>query len=240
MPSASGIWLENLTWAEAEPLLAAAPVLLLPLGARLKEHGLHLPLNNDWLLAEYLARRVVAQVPVVALPTLDWHYYPAFVEYPGSVSLELETSRRMVVEVCRSLTRFGPRQVYVLNTGVSTEKSLALAAGDLQADGVTLRYTRLHEALAAVPQEQEGGTHADEVETSMMLYITPERVHMDRALLDYQPENGPGPLRRQPGLAGVYSPTGAWGDPTRASREKGERAVEALISWIINDIREQM
>ena len=51
------VWIEDLTWVEAEEALKEYEVVMIPLGARTKEHGLHLPLNNDWIMAEYLAAR---------------------------------------------------------------------------------------------------------------------------------------------------------------------------------------
>jgi creatinine amidohydrolase len=81
---------------------------------------------------------------------------------------------------------------------------------------------------------QEGGTHADEIETSMMLYIAPSSVQMGRAVKDYHP--GTGGLTRTPGGNGTYSPTGIFGDPTLANREKGEEIVEAYVSGILKDI----
>ena len=58
-----GAWLERLTWIEAETLLRRDPVVVLPLGAAAKEHGPHLPLNNDALIAEWLASEVAARQP---------------------------------------------------------------------------------------------------------------------------------------------------------------------------------
>jgi creatinine amidohydrolase len=235
-----GSWLEHLTWKQAEPLLRQTDVVLVPLGARLKEHGLHLPLNNDWRLAEYLAKRVVDEVPVVAVPTLQYGYYPAFTEYPGSVSLRLETCRDVVVDVCRSLAPFGPKKYYVLNTGISTLRALEPARGLLAKEGLRLEYTDLTTAVADVEAKvrtQSAGTHADEIETSMMLYIAPETVNLPAAQKDIHPDRGPGGLTRDPdATAGVYSPTGAWGDPTLATREKGRIVVEALVGHLIESI----
>lgn len=233
-----GTPLEHLTWAQAEPLLKRAPVVLVPLGARLKEHGLHLPLNNDWRLAEYLTKRVVEAADVVAVPTLPYGHYPAFAEYPGSVSLRLETCRDLVVDVCRSLAPFGPKKYYVLNTGISTLKALAPAKEILSQDGIRLEYTDLSVDLADVEAQvrtQDAGTHADEIETSMMLYIAPETVNLAAARKDIHP--GKGFLTRDPNAAtGIYSPTGAWGDPTLATREKGRIVVEALVERLLNAI----
>jgi creatinine amidohydrolase len=235
-----GTFLEHLTWKQAEPLLRQAPIVLIPLGARLKEHGLHLPLNNDWRLAEYLAGRVVDAAPVVAVPTLQYGYYPAFTEYPGSVTLRLETCRDSVVDVCRSLAPFGPTTFYVLNTGISTLRALAPAREILSRDGLRMAYTDLSAELADVEaqvREQEAGTHADEIETSMMLYIAPETVNLPAAQKDIHPDRGPGGLTRDPdATTGVYSPTGAWGDPTRATREKGRIVVEALVARLLQAI----
>ena len=72
---------------------------------------------------------------------MNYSYYPAFVEYPGSTSLTLETSRDMIVEICRGLARFGPKRFYVLNTGVSTASALKPAAAALAAEGILMRYT---------------------------------------------------------------------------------------------------
>jgi len=235
-----GTRLEHLTWKQAEPLLRQTEIVLVPLGARLKEHGLHLPLNNDWRLAEYLAQRVLDVSPVVAIPTLQYGYYPAFAEYPGSVSLRLETCRDLIVDICRSLAAFGPKKFYVLNTGISTLKALEPARQQLVQDGVRMDYTDLSADLAEAERrvrQQEAGTHADEIETSMMLYIAPDIVNLSAALRDIHPDKGPGGLTRDPNaVRGVYSPTGAWGDPTLATREKGRIVVEALVGRLLQAI----
>src|SRR5437870_4647283 len=165
-----GMLLEDMTWQEAERALTPDAVVVLPLGAAAKEHGPHLLLKNDWILAEYLKGRVLAAADVVVAPTIAYSYYPAFEEYPGSISLRLETARDLVVDACRSLARFGPKRFYVLNTGVSTRHALEPAAEILAADGIVLRWTDLLKITGPVEKavgKQEGGTHADEIETSM-------------------------------------------------------------------------
>ncbi len=232
-----GAYLAPLTWPEVEAALRALPVVLIPIGAAAKEHGLHLPMENDAILAEYLTRRVVERAPVLAMPPLTYGYYPAFVDYPGSVCLSLETSRDLVIEVCTSLAKHGARRFYALNTGLSTCRALEPARVTLEEDGLLLEYTRLTEALGPIEErvaEQEGGTHADEIETSMMLYIRPDVVRMERARKDYAAAPGRRRLTRDPQAAdGVYSPTGAWGDPTLATVEKGRIVVEALVDHLV-------
>jgi len=234
-----GILLENLTWQEAGKVLTDSTIVVIPLGAAAKEHGPHLKLNNDWRMAEYLKQRVLEAAEVVIAPTVPYHFYPAFVEYPGSTSLRLETARDVIVDICRSLARFGPRRFYVLNTGVSTLRALQPAAEILAADKILLHYTdilKVAEPAEKAVSQQEGGTHADEIETSMMLYIDPASVDMSKAAKDYHP--GKGALTRKPDAEGVYSPTGIYGDATLATREKGEKVVEATVEGILRDLQE--
>lgn len=235
-----GVLLEDLTWVEAEKRLTPDTVIVIPLGAQSKEHGPHLKLKNDFAMAEYLKERVRERSSVVIAPTVNYHFYPAFTEYPGSTSLRLETARDEIVDICRSLARFGPRRFYVLNTGVSTVRALAPAAEILAAEGILLRFTDLLKVLEPVEKQicqQEGGTHADEVETSMMLFMSPADVDMAKAVKDYNP--GKGGLTRDSRKTGLtYSPSGVFGDPTLATREKGKRVTEALVSAIVREIDE--
>jgi creatinine amidohydrolase len=240
--SKRSVRLEELTWVEAERVLREYEVVMIPLGARTKEHGPHLPLNNDWIMAEYLAERVAAEVPLVVMPTIQYGYYPSFLEYPGSVSLGLDTFKGLVKDICVSMSGYGVRKVYVLNTGVSTIQGLKPVAEELRKIGIQMRYTDILEAGRDAEEgisEQEGGTHADEMETSMMLYIKPEVVDMGRAVKDYHPRGGRG-LTRDPENkdAGAFSASGVYGDATLATLEKGRIAVEARVRYIVEELKD--
>lgn len=235
-----GILLEDLTWIEAEKVLTEKTIVVIPLGAAAKEHGPHLKLKNDWLIAEYLKKRVLEQSNVVIAPTINYHFYPAFLEYPGSTSLRLETARDVIIDICKSFARYGPRRFYILNTGVSTLRALQPAAESLANDGLILRYTDLLKITGPVEKaigKQEGGTHADEIETSMMLYMAPSTVNMKQAAKDYHPSNERG-LTRNPQGKGVYSATGIYGDATLATRAKGEQVTKALVTGILKEIED--
>jgi creatinine amidohydrolase len=234
------VLLETLSWDGAEHILTPDTVVVIALGAECKEHGRHLQLNNDFLMAEYLKKRVLTAAPqnVVVAPTINYSFYPAFLEYPGSTSLSMDTARAMLTDIVHSLAHYGPRRFYILNTGISTLRPLAQATDDLAKDGILLRYTDLTKDDPVEKKvRQSAGTHADEIETSMMLYIAPESVRMNKAVRDLNP-NQPGGLTRDPNGKGTYSPTGAWGDPTLATREKGQAVVESLITTILKDIND--
>ncbi len=235
-----GVLLEDLTWVEAEAALTVDTVVVIPLGAAAKEHGPHLKLKNDFLIAEYLKQVVLAQSEAVVAPTVNYNFYPAFVEYPGSTSLSLNTARDLMVEICQSLAVFGPRRFYVLNTGISTIKALTPAAEILRQSGVLLSFTdlgKLEDTVVKEIAEQEGGSHADEIETSMMLYIAPQTVDMNKAADDYDKE-GRGRLTRTKDAGGTYSPTGVFGNARVASKEKGKKIIAAMEQGILQDIAE--
>ncbi len=240
-PDKPSVNLEDLTWVQAEKVLKEYDVVLIALGARTKEHGPHLLLKNDYIMAEYLKERVMQEVPVVVLPTLQYGYYPSFLEYSGSISIEAETFKNLVKDICFSMNGYGIKKFYVLNTGVSTLRPLAKAREELLGNGIVLNYLNVLEVDEKLPSgflKQEGGTHADEGETSMMLYIAPETVDMSKAVKDYDSRPNRKGLTRDPEGSGTYSPTGIWGDPTLATKEKGKIIVEATVLEIIRQLKE--
>lgn len=234
-----GIRLSDITWQQAADALRPETVVIVALGAGSQEHGPHLKLGNDAALADYLTRRVLEASDVVVAPSLPYYFSPAFVDYPGSASMTSQTALAMTTDAVMSLARFGPRRFYVLNTDRSTTSVLERTAQGLAAQGVLLGYTdlasRLDRASAPVRQ-QESGMHADEVETSMMLYIDPASVDMRRAVRELGLSTGPLRLTPRRGAPGTFSASGVLGDPTLATHAKGRVIVEGLVAAVLEDI----
>ena len=240
-----GQLIAHMSWDEVAAAQKTNQIIIIPLGPAAKEHGLHLPMDNDYVMANYLRDRILIKLPhALALPTLSYNYFPAFVEYPGSVSLSLETSREIIYDICKSLAHQGFKKFYVLNTGFSTIKPLQAAKEKLAKENIAMEYLSppdfFDSPLIKKLQQQELGSHADEIETSMMLYMAPEVVHMEKAVKDAHPRSAiPGTLTRNPNAnAGIYSPTGAWGDPTLATQEKGKVITEAYLDYIMKQIND--
>jgi creatinine amidohydrolase len=236
-----GVRLQDLAWPEAEKLLRPETVIVIPLGAQSKEHGPHLKLENDFLIASYLADQIRRRADVVVAPIINYSFFPAFVEYPGATTLRFTAARDQIVDICRDLSRFSPRRFYVLNTGVSTNRPLKAAAAILRDDGIEMRFTDLLKVMDPITKplaKQPEGTHADEIETSIMLYIAPQSVDMKKAVLDIHPRNGEGGLTRDEKRPGVYSPSGVYGDATLATRDKGKKVTDALVRTILSEIEE--
>jgi creatinine amidohydrolase len=241
-----GQWLENLTWPEAKARIDAGAVVVVPVGAAAKAHGPHLPLDTDRTVARALADGVARELPVLVAPVIDTGYYPAFTGYPGSQTLRYTTFIALVTDVLEKLVADGARRLAVINTGVSTEAPLQLAVRDvLEHTGVTVHVADIRDlgrAARRVLDNPEGG-HADEGETSVMLAIDVSRVHMDRAAREPRDESprtvfhGPLILRDDPDAGASYSRTGATGDPTRATAEKGRVLLDAMIEDLVKGLR---
>ena len=239
------IYLENLKWMEAEKVLTPETTVVIPMGAESKAHGPHLPLNTDFVQARYLTDRVAERFSVVIAPTVNYGFYPPFIEFPGSTTLGLSNAKGMIEDICRSLARFGVRRFYVINQGLSTNASLDPASVDLKADGILLKYTDLAKAteMRKGMIKQEKGTHADEVETSIMLYIAPKLVDMKKADRDYGQQKGSGiwptrSLEPKNPLYTIYNPSGTYGDATLATKEKGKIFIQDVLAVIGKDLDE--
>jgi creatinine amidohydrolase len=231
----AGVFLGELTWAEAGERFASGAVALIPVGAAAKEHGLHLPLDTDARVVRALAARAAARLPVVVAPVVGFGYYPAFAAYPGSQHLRAETFAALVAELAGNFADHGLRKIAILNNGVSTEKPIADAASRIErTHGAALLVlnTRVLGRGADRLLQQESGGHADERETSVMLALAPEAVRMERARPAYRVAGTPMPFSPDPASPG-YNPTGATGDPTLATAAKGEAILAEMEREIV-------
>lgn len=246
--TAPGVWLEDLTWPEAKARLDAGAVVVVPVGAIAKEHGHHLPLKTDFLLARELGRRVAAALPVVVAPVIPFGYYPAFVRYPGSQHLRSETFVALLTDILGKLIDDGARRLAVINTGVSTEAPLRVAVRDLYAaTGVRVHTADIRDLGRGLRPRfaQKLGGHGDEVETSMVLAIAPETVRLELAETDYghaleTPTTvfySPTVFDGDPASGPDYSRTGVRGDPTLATAGKGEAILAEMARELADGLR---
>ena len=181
-------------------------VVVLPFGPAAKAHGPHLPMNADAKVADYLCARAVEAQNVVVAPPIAHGWLPPFRQLPGTEVGDSAVFIRYVDEVAHSLIRSGARRLVFLNTSISKAGGLPLSivARDLrERKGIPTLVvswddleTRADHALQTQPQ----GTHAEEIETSIHLFLQPGLVQMDKAVTDYgrdRPKDYPG---YRPGL----------------------------------------
>jgi creatinine amidohydrolase len=219
----------GLTWEQVRDRLAAGAAAILPIGAGAKQHGLHMPMATDQVFAEYFARTLARRIDALIWPTLTYGAYPAFVFYAGSVSLSDDAFRTVVTEIADALIGFGARRVLILDTGLSTLRPVA-AAIDASPNSSSIRHLKVFAGprfLDTVREigEQPYGTHADEIETSLMLAIAPQLVDMPRAAPSPVSPKGPSPgvLTPDDAASPNYAPSGSFGDPTLASAPRARK-----------------
>ena len=227
-------WVSNLSWTDVEKRIQRGDCALLPIGAQAKEHGLHLPMNTDYIQAQWLAEQLALHRRLLIWPVVNYGYYPAFVDYPGSVTVSSETFIMMIEDMARSITNSGVRRLVLLNTGISTIKPLEQVVSKVLENVSLINvYSGCQFKQVCIDTiEQTAGGHADEVETSIMLAISPALVDISRARGSMRACAQPGVLTRTDSESLNYTPTGACGAPQYASEEKGRLLLNAMLADI--------
>ncbi len=232
-------FIAHLTWDEVARRIESGVPAIVPIGAAAKQHGFHLPLSTDRIQAEFLAERLATRIGALVWPTVSYGHYPAFVNYPGSTHLSSDLFEGMINEIAALALRQGCRAMLVLDTGISTTLWVDRALARLPTHAVL--HLRIHEGrryrnAAARLSEQDGGSHADELETSLLLAIAPEVVDMTRAEASPPGRRGvTGPLTYRDPASPNYSRSGSYGDPTLATQAKGD----ILLATMVDDLVEE-
>ena len=234
-----GYFIEKLTYEELNGLLTEDSVVVLPIGGGAKEHGNHLPMGTDYYVTEWVSAKVTERCNVLTLPVLPYAYFPAFIKWKGSVSIEHHHFTDFVKDILLSYARFGVKKFLIIDGGVSTHPPLCLMARDLNNERdikvAVTDVTQLGAETEKAVCEQPRGGHGDEAETSTMLYIKKELVHMDKAVEEYTAFL-PGSVvngRVKVSLPNrMCTPAGTNGNSRLATSDKGEQILHAMVEDI--------
>ena len=234
LPVSAGQYLGELTWLQADALLPRATVII-PIGAGAKEHGPHLPLNTDATVLNHLLQAALGVPDVLIAAPILHGWFPAFRDYPGTEVADATVFQNYVRAVAESLIKHGVKRIVFLNTGISvaTGLPLSIVARDLRANHnvhtLVLSWDDLETEATDHLYDQLRGGHADEGETSVMLFLRPELVDLTKAQADYrQPPKTQ--LGYAPGKFERADEQGVFGDPTLATAVKGEAILAVMRS----------
>jgi creatinine amidohydrolase len=244
-----------LTWEEIANLPDKQNIVILqPMGA-IEQHGHHLPLVVDAeICMGVLARALTglpAEIPAFCLPPLYYGKSNEHIHFPGTITLSTSTLIAVLHDICSSIYRAGFRKLALVNAHGGQPQILEIVARDFHQQHLDFsifplfiwRVPNIAKQLLS-EKEMELGIHAGDAETSVMLSLLPEQVKMDRAIAEY-PQGLPKSSLSMEGdlpfawLTSDLSKSGVLGDPTLATKEKGDRLLESLaIGWIqvITDI----
>ncbi len=227
--------MKTATWIEAEQQLAGgSAIAMLPVGAQ-EEHGPHLPLATDTIMAAGFAERLANQLDAMLLPAIPKGETWTTAGWAGTISLSFNTMIALTVDIGTALAEQKTAALVIVNGHFGNQAPLEQAARMLQVEHhlptLILNYPGIEQAAASICESEPaapGVYHADEVETSIMLSLESEAVHMDRAQAEYPqfpPTFGAAPIRLD-----TFCNSGVFGDPRLATAEKGARLLDALTT----------
>jgi creatinine amidohydrolase/Fe(II)-dependent formamide hydrolase-like protein len=239
--------LDTLTWPRVkEEIAAGRDTVVMALGAT-EQHGPHMALATDALLGDHLAQAIADRLDAFLAPTLRFGCSEHHLGFPGTISLSEDTFAGIVADVVRSLLAGGAARIVLLPTHGGNFSPLATAVAALGAGerehvialtdlGVLFEVARLGESEHGVPLS-DGGLHAGEWETSMMLAVHPELVDMSSAAAGYTGDMEQAVGAMFSGGVASISENGAIGDPSSASAEHGRRYWQAAVELVYERIR---
>lgn len=250
------VWLQDLSWQEIEHFRneETGPILI-PVGS-VEQHGLHLPVGTDSMVAIKLAEEAAQGSNAVVTPPLWFGWSPHHLALPGTVSIRAEVLIEVIFDVFVSLATHGFNRFIVINGHRMVNIPWLQIAAERAQRELSVRIGIFDPAYMSKELGEQLGFgeigHAEEIETSHMLHIMPHLVRMERAR-DYVPGEIThyhiDPRSKKDTLC--YVPTtakalgqaaqtsgGTGGSPNRSSSEKGRILHDHLLNRLIEVIRE--
>jgi creatinine amidohydrolase len=241
-------WMELTSEQMRDAVEECEGVCLVPMGC-LERHGSQLPLGTDQITADAVAKAAAEQEPGVVFPSYYFSKIFTARHYKGTFALTRKLLLPLIEATMDEIARNGFGKIFILN-GHGGNRSLLhfflRTLLDEPRDYVV--YTTNYYELEAAPRQQwhemrssDYGGHADEMETSMMLHMRPELVHMDR-LTSVEDGLSRNRLRHLPNIessVGWYGehPSHYAGDARGATAEKGEFLFNACVEKVVRQMR---
>ena len=240
--------IEYMTWEDVRARLEDGyGTAVFAVGAT-EQHGPHLPIATDtiqgWATAVGVARKLGK---ALVAPTIRPGLSPYHMGFPGTITLRHETLASLIVDYCTSLSAHGFTTLVVLSAHGGNHDTVRVACSEAR--------SRIPEEVRIVPicdlpsygadpaaarDPRDGGGHADRGETSRMLHLAPDLVHMERArdwVNPFSPDvREVGSLLAQASTR-HFAPDGTMGLPTSASAELGREILERRVDNVSKQVR---
>ena len=225
--------LENITMNEFKKYLNRTKTIVFPFGT-VEEHGRHLPLNTDSFIIQEALKIVAKRKKFFLAPIVYYGVCTTTKNHPGTISITPETLRRLSFDLVIEAYKKGLRNFLLISGhGGSLHMSALKETAEILIEklkGIKIAvfspYDLLWKELSEIA-ETPNDSHAGELETSMMLYLSPELVK-GRAAEEYPKIPKPFSVKDKV----KYWPGGVWGNPKKASAEKGKKAIKLMTDKI--------
>ncbi len=236
---------EQLRSPQLKSLADVNAIVVVPVGS-MEQHGPHLPVKVDALLATEVARRAAMKVcthqPILVTPTVWCGLAEHHMDFCGTLTLDFETFHALLKNLCRSISHHGFQRIFLLNGHGGNIAALNVICSELvkELDGLRVvsgtywTLPEVAEKFAEILEVQQNVRHAGEAETSMMLALEPELVDQARMSQADGPPDTPfygSGVSRWVSFKEL-SANGVIGSPSVATEAKGELLLEVAADGI--------
>ncbi len=228
----------EVTMKEFEKSLKKSKTVIIPFGT-IEAHGAHLPLNTDTLIIREVVRKAAGKTGVYMAPPIQYGVCTSTGQHPGTIGISAGTLRMLTTDIVRDAFKKGLRK-FILISGhggslhVSAMKEAAEALTE-ELDGIKIAALSIYEAIGKEADgiaETKNDSHAGEIETSLVLFLAPGLVK-GRSKEEYP--RLPKPVVAKDKVR--YWPGAVWGDPGKATVEKGERIFDIMVESVVSLVR---
>lgn len=230
--------IEEMTMKEFEEGLKRTRTVLIPFGS-VEEHGYHLPLSTDTIQAYEVGKAAAILVPLFLAPPVHYGCCRSTACHPGTVSISTSTLQCLMKDIVKSFHKNGLRNFIILTGHAGGTHTMALldAGEELLAEYGDTRIAVITEYDLAYEEgkgliETEGDAHAGEIETSRILHLKPHLVK-GSGKREF-PQFPKGILVRD---KRKYWKDGVWGDPGKATADKGRLVQELVVSKLVQFVK---
>ena len=244
------------SWTEVHEMNRKNTIILIPLGST-EQEGTHLPIGVDTYVAEAVAQEVAKETGSLVGPALPVGYSEWFLEFPGTISLKIETFTQVLREYIFSLIQHGFKRFVFVNGHGGNSSAVDVVSREFKMSHdvqiAMVEIWKIVNSLAKdIPKLKENVfKHAGELMTSVMLYLHPDTVNMKKAKVEYIKSNkhpfkakstlGPAEFK---GVeitlyekAKSLTESGIMGDPLSATAKKGEIIFNTITSYLVEMVK---
>lgn len=230
-------------WVSAKHKITESEGVLITLGS-VEQHGLHLPLGTDVILAHAFAEKICERENMYYYPCITYGQVWSAKEYEGTVSIQESCLESYCVQVVESVLRAKPKRIFLFSFHNGNHRAIEKVQRTLSDVGKGGNIFHISAAgiekkaghILTTPLWNGNVWHAGELETSLMLYVEPGLVQMERATKEF-PEI-PRLYGRQPIPWKSFLESGSFGDAAAGDRQKGEQLFALISSELCTQIQQ--
>jgi creatinine amidohydrolase len=257
--------LQEMTWTDVRDYLETNDMVIIPIGST-EQHGPHMPLGTDYYEATGISKLISARTGVVMAPVLLVGYSEYHSGFPGTLSLKPETMEQVLFETAEMLIKYGFRRFMFFNyhggNNIVQSKVIHRINHTTEAIAVAIGHGSPIQKGRYQGKDEVGDEHAGIGETSLMLYLKPELVKIERAerpkaiyseklqalwmlsqkypdlLMVFNSLRGVPVETKKGGASHELYSNGIWSfsDPKKATKQRGEKQVKGMADYAVKFI----